>query len=537
MSGLYIKYPARGSGSGGGGSSGANTALSNLGSTSVNAHVIPGVDQAVDLGSTTKRWNNGYIINLIGPTHTTQAGNNLTLQTGDNPTGAPGSIVIQSSVGSGGSRGSLSFSNGTASAQGYVWTAVNSLGHGAWAPAAAGGITGSVSLANQVRDALPLSQTTGSLSLSSQASGSLNLATQVSGNLSISNFNGGAGANNVTFWRGDGIWTQPIITLESQVNGVLPVANGGFGSSAASPTFSTNIGLSTIASASTYVVSVKSADGVTDPNGSNLLYLSFRSLGSTTAGYTYQFRLAPLSVVVPPLATLGLVSSYSQSMWVYAISTAGAWNDIGVCGTVLNESDVQSTVRISGSATSISTLYANSTSATASIRLMGRANFKQTTIGTWTSQPTDLTVMPQAVQASSEWVSYTPTYTSIGVVTTQNMKWRRQGNLMLLSGGFVAAGNDASEITFTMPAGFRASSNICSVSENCGVWFQDQGNGAYGTSVLCAPGSNIIYIGFQGNASEGLSLTDAHADAIIGPGARFAVTASVPVAGWNIYGP
>lgn len=53
----------------GAGSAGANTALSNLASTAVNASVIPGSDNAVDLGSASLHWRSIYFAtSLIGPT-------------------------------------------------------------------------------------------------------------------------------------------------------------------------------------------------------------------------------------------------------------------------------------------------------------------------------------------------------------------------------------------------------------------------------------------------------------------------------------
>ena len=42
-------------------SAGANTALSNLASVAVNTSLLPGVDNSIDLGSSAKRWRNGYV--------------------------------------------------------------------------------------------------------------------------------------------------------------------------------------------------------------------------------------------------------------------------------------------------------------------------------------------------------------------------------------------------------------------------------------------------------------------------------------------
>ncbi len=49
----------------GGGGGGANSALSNLSGTAINATIKPGADLTVDLGSATKRFTTGYIDNTI----------------------------------------------------------------------------------------------------------------------------------------------------------------------------------------------------------------------------------------------------------------------------------------------------------------------------------------------------------------------------------------------------------------------------------------------------------------------------------------
>ena len=47
--------------SGGGGGSGANTTLSNLGTTSINQSLIPSSDDSKDLGTSSKQWRNLYV--------------------------------------------------------------------------------------------------------------------------------------------------------------------------------------------------------------------------------------------------------------------------------------------------------------------------------------------------------------------------------------------------------------------------------------------------------------------------------------------
>ncbi len=50
----------------GGGSGGANTALSNVAAVAVSSSLLPGTDNSIDLGSESKRWQNVYVAGLIG---------------------------------------------------------------------------------------------------------------------------------------------------------------------------------------------------------------------------------------------------------------------------------------------------------------------------------------------------------------------------------------------------------------------------------------------------------------------------------------
>lgn len=72
---------------GGGSSGGANTALSNLASVAINASLLPGTDNAIDLGSSSKQWRRGYFGTAIVMANgaTTVGGQNWTITGGASP--------------------------------------------------------------------------------------------------------------------------------------------------------------------------------------------------------------------------------------------------------------------------------------------------------------------------------------------------------------------------------------------------------------------------------------------------------------------
>lgn len=131
MAGTYVQYPPTSTTSSGGGS-GANVALSNLSGVSINASLIPASDQNIDLGSSSKNYSNGYIENLISPSISPVAGNDLTLATANNGGGGSGNIAL--SIGTGSGQGNFQFiKTGVSNSIKDVWTASGTNGVGYWA--------------------------------------------------------------------------------------------------------------------------------------------------------------------------------------------------------------------------------------------------------------------------------------------------------------------------------------------------------------------------------------------------------------------
>lgn len=329
--------------------------------------------------------------------------------------------------------------------------------------------------------------------------------------------------------------TDPTSAQDAATKAYVDANAGGGGATAR--TYTANLGLATSVSSNAMTVALKQSDGSTDPSsGSAKVSAAFRSATAGSGSYAVVDRTSALSITIPSGATLGHASATNQYVWVYLISDSGM--DIAVSGVkMFDDGSVQSSTAISSGATSGTTLYSVSGHTNKPIRLIGRLLVNETTAGTWATNASEVNLLPARTDSDTDWTLYTPTYSSSIGSVTGNVYWRKVGSNCEVYGLITVGTTSASPATFTLP--YTSSANLASI-EHCGHWAQDQGGGTYSPTLLCAPSSNVITLGLQGNGgAPGLSTSSsqAYADSLWGSGAKVSLRASVPIKGWSKYSP
>jgi len=156
---------------------------------------------------------------------------------------------------------------------------------------------------------------------------------------------------------------------------------------AATTVFASNYSLTAVTASNAMTVTMKDFGGSNLSTQLNDLARFFmRGLTLTTGSGTYQSAGSNRTIVVPQLATLGLVSgSIAQYVWVYVLNDAGVL-DLCVSGvSVFFDSALNASTLISSTATSGSTLYCSLTHAgNLPTRLIGRITVQNSTNTNWT---------------------------------------------------------------------------------------------------------------------------------------------------------
>jgi len=289
-----------------------------------------------------------------------------------------------------------------------------------------------------------------------------------------------------------------IITRTSSAAARLPVgANGtvlvadstqttglGWGSVTQSSYDAINLGLSTSVGANALTITLKQADGTTDPATANgAVSLGFRSATATTGSITRRSVTGSLSLTIPSGTTIGTESAIASDLFVYAIDNAGTV-ELAVSMLQVSERIARNTSAISGG-TSPTTIYSATARTGVAIRLIGKIRITQATAGTWASAATSVEISNSNGEPFiTEWRPYTVTIAGTsgaptkGTTTFDQGAWKRVGDTMHMkwcysqtSGGASGSGTN---YLFSPPTGYTvdttkwATSTTSAFSNNIG---------------------------------------------------------------------
>jgi hypothetical protein len=136
--------------------------------------------------------------------------------------------------------------------------------------------------------------------------------------------------------------------------------------------------------------------------------------------------------------------------------------------------------------------------------------------------------------AGSNWISYTPTFTGFGTVSTSNMYYRRVGDSVQVHGTFVSGTVTGSQAQVSFPTGLTVDS-----SKSPSSTYYAAGQFARNTAPSSAGAFYAITEGGQSTLSFGIEsttltpLTPQNASAIFTTGDTISIYATAPIAGWD----
>src|SRR5262249_36888715 len=113
---------------------------------------------------------------------------------------------------------------------------------------------------------------------------------------------------------------------------------------------------------------------------------------------------SPVSITIPPAATLGLVGSMNQYVWVYALYDQGGV-DLCVSGTtVFFDTNLNSPSVIGTESTGGGLLYCSQAHAgSLPTKIIGRLLVNEPIIGAWTANPTAIALLPVPTPTMTDW--------------------------------------------------------------------------------------------------------------------------------------
>lgn len=155
-----------------------------------------------------------------------------------------------------------------------------------------------------------------------------------------------------------------------------------------------NLSIACSVASNALTISLKDKSG-SDPSAASPVTIGFRNSTSGDGTYVTRQVTSALSLVISSGSTLGHKNGLAQYIYVYAIDS-GSGVVLGVSSVPFDEGSIQSATAEggAGAADSVRLIYATASQSSKSIRLIGRLLSTQTTAGTWTAVPSEISVLP-----------------------------------------------------------------------------------------------------------------------------------------------
>ena len=134
---------------------------------------------------------------------------------------------------------------------------------------------------------------------------------------------------------------------------------------------------------------------------------------------------------------------------------------------------------------------------------------------------------------STDWVSYTPTITGFGTVSTQNFAWRRVGKNVEIIGRFTSGTSTATEARITLPSVTSEAAPLITTLQLCGKVNTNVSSATYfsGNTVLIEPSQTYFVFGRESSTANGM--TKQNGNTIATSGDVVSLFCSIPITGWS----
>lgn len=194
-----------------------------------------------------------------------------------------------------------------------------------------------------------------------------------------------------------------------------------------------NLGIAFSVGASAATIAIKTAAG-SDASSTDFVSIGFRNATSANGQYSIVNITGALSMTLSSGSTLGQISAQASYMFVYLINNSGT-AEVAVSASLYDDGSIVSTTAEggAGAADSATAIYSTTARSNVALRLVGRILNTQTTAGTWTSTPTQISLTPFTNIIRYQQKSLGSTINTTGVMSDVTFTGLRVGYLYRVS--------------------------------------------------------------------------------------------------------